>query len=102
MDNNHLFAVQSLRFTLEHILSEYILECARAKPRKGQLDRQEAVFKKVFQSMVKDLVETRQIGRFTYGETPYLDGVLMDMNTRHESAEFAIDRFVLSHRYPTK
>ena len=100
--NDHLFAIQTLRFTLEHILDEFAQECSRAKPRKGQLNRQEAVMKRAFMSMAADLLNTMQTVRFTYESTPLLDGVLKDMAANRESAEFAVTRFVLNHRYPTK
>lgn len=104
ISNNHLFTLQTLRFLLEQLLSGYVAECKRKNPKKGELDRLERAFKESYISMAQDLAKTIEAPRYkeVYRDSSLVDGVLKDMIKRQESAEYAINRFVLEHRFPTK
>jgi len=97
---DHLFTLQNLRTLLEHTLSMYVDECRRTRPKKSELNRHEIVFKDVFMSMAKDLVEFRQSPLYRMTYSPRLDGLLEQMEKNQETPEFTIHRFVLAHRYP--
>jgi len=86
-----------LRDLLEFNLACYVRECSRTKPKQATLNDLEKALKKSFMPSwhyMNSLANS--------GESPYLYDLLMDKISRGESAEFAIARFFLKHRFPTK